>query len=883
MSSYSHKNSPKIVAVLGPTNTGKTFYAMDRMLGHASGMIGFPLRLLARENYDKAVKLRGKGQVALVTGEEKIIPPGAQYFLCTIEAMPMDKKVEFLAIDEVQMCADPDRGHVFTDRLLHARGLSETLFLGAETMGPMIRRLVRGVEFMSRPRLSNLSYSGVTKVNRLKPRSAIVAFTVNDVYAMAELVRQQRGGAAVVLGALSPRTRNAQVEMYQNGEVDYLVATDAIGMGLNMDLNHVSFAATRKFDGNRYRQLSPAELGQTAGRAGRHTNDGTFGTTADIGPLDAETISSIENHQFDMIRQVYWRNPKTNTRTVEDLTASLREPSGVKGLVRVRTADDERALNELSRDQIIMDRASNPDTVQLLWDVCQIPDFEKEWTIGHGRMLEQFFNHLIEGEGRLPTDWIAKHVDRIDSDAGDIDALSTRIARIRTWTYLSNKSNWLDDPIHWQERTRDIENMLSDALHEKLTQRFVDKRTTMLVSKLRDNEDLVAAVNKEGDVLIEGHYAGYLSGLRFVPDEAQFSADRQVLAGAAATLIRGEIKRRVNDMITGDTADFNWRSNGLIEWNTEVIAKVRRGNDMLNPVVDVLFNDYMESQDRERLARRLAQWMQSEQNTALAALNKAAKAKTTGAARGLVYQLKEQLGSIAREGATEQVDALSRDDRRQLKSLGVFIGRSIVYMPALLKPAAVAMRARLWNIWQQPAQSFEPPTPGLITIDIGTGQNIKSREAFLDAIGFQVFNGQAGKFAVRLDMVERITNQAWTIGKEKGLKNAFAIDPMLMSLAGAGEERTGAILLGNGFRKITKDDATLYRVPQPWKKPEDKKEKYDPKKKTADTKTKRKTNNKPFNKTDNKKPKQQIAKPAPPPKIDEDSPFAVLKNLTFSS
>ncbi|MBT4888189.1 MAG: DEAD/DEAH box helicase [Rhodospirillales bacterium] len=841
---------------------------MDRMLGHSSGMIGFPLRLLARENYDKAVAIRGAAQVALVTGEEKIIPPGAKFFLCTVEAMPLERKVEFLAIDEVQMCADPDRGHVFTDRVLHARGLSETLLLGADTMGSMIRRLVPGVEFMSRPRLSKLTYSGVTKVNRLKPRSALVAFTVNDVYALAELVRRQRGGAAVVLGALSPRTRNAQVEMYQNGEVDYLVATDAIGMGLNMDLGHVSFAATRKFDGNRYRQLSPAELAQTAGRAGRHTNDGTFGTTAEIGPLDSETVSRIENHQFDVCRQIYWRNPDIMTSSMDELKASLREPSDMKGLVRVREADDERALGELSIDQKIMACTTNPDTVSLLWNVCQIPDFEKEWTIGHGRMLEQFFNHLIEGGGKLPTDWVADHVSRIDQTDGDIDALSNRISRIRTWTYISNKADWLDDPVHWQERTRDIENSLSDALHERLTQRFVDKRTTLLVSKLRERQDLVAAVRADGDVLIEGQYVGYLQGLRFVPDEAQFSADRQALAGAAAKVIRAEIRRRVGVMITGDGSDFTWRCNGQIEWMGENIAVARRGNEMLNPVVDVLFNDYMESQDRESLSQCLSKWMRSEQEKALYVLNKALSSKISGAARGLIYQLNEQLGSIARLDAHEQVDALTRDDRRHLKSLGVLIGRSIIYMPALLKPAAVAIRARLWNIWQQPSQNFEPPAPGLITIDIGTGQNIEIRKAFLKAIGYEVFRDSAGTFSVRLDMVERIASKAWTLGLEK----PFAMDAMLMSLAGAGEERTGAILAGIGFRKMVKDGVTLYRVPRPGS---NKNQNSDNKRHPAKEAKNPKQVNK---KKQPHKHKQAEKKPV----IDEDSPFAVLKNLTLA-
>ncbi len=866
MSSSSHNSAPKIIAVLGPTNTGKTFYAMDRMLAHASGMIGFPLRLLARENYDKAVSLRGKEQVALVTGEEKIIPKRARYFMCTVEAMPMEQRVEFLAIDEVQMCADPDRGHVFTDRLLNARGRSETLLLGAESMAPLIRRLVRGVTFMSRPRLSKLSYAGTTKINRLNPRSALVAFTANDVYRLAELVRRQRGGAAVVMGALSPRTRNAQVAMYENGEVDYLVATDAIGMGLNLDLKHVAFTATRKFDGQRFRPLTPSELSQIAGRAGRHTNDGTFGTLGDMGPLDSETVSRIENHQFDICHQIFWRNPHIETENIEALTESLREPSGITGLIRVRKADDERALGELCQDQKILARATSHHAVKLLWEVCQIPDFEKEWTIGHTRTLEQFYTHLMDGDGKLPEDWVADHVARIDQTNGDIDALSSRISRIRTWTYISQRADWLDDPTHWQERTRAIENNLSDALHICLTQRFVDKRTTLLVAKLRERDDLVAAIRTDGDVLIEGQFVGHLQGLQFVPDKTSFSADRQVLAGAAAKVIRAEVRRRIGLMVSidkDDDTDFIWRSNGQIEWLGETIAHVRRGNDKLRPVVDVRSNDYIDTPDRERLAQHLSGWLKDQQDKALAVLFKAVNSNASGAARGLIYQLSEQLGSISRQDASQQVDALSRDDRRKLKSLGVLIGRSVVYMPALLKPAAVSLRARLWNIWQQPAQSFEAPAPGLITIDMGTGQNTKNHKTFLNAIGYQVFDDQAGWFAVRLDMVERIASTAWDLG----LKKPFVMNAMLMSLAGASDERTGAILCGIGFRKAEHNGEDIYRLPRPNRSGQTNKN-------NAAKQNKAKQNS-PHNR---KVAAKSVQKPV---KYNEDSPFAVLKKLTL--
>ncbi|MBC8239255.1 MAG: hypothetical protein H8E30_02145, partial [Alphaproteobacteria bacterium] len=681
-----------ISAVLGPTNTGKTYYAMDRMLAHPSGMIGFPLRLLARENYDRAVAVKGADKVALVTGEEKILPPGALYYLCTVEAMPLDRPVDFLAIDEIQMCADPDRGHIFTDRLLHARGMSETVFLGAEAMKPVIRRLVPGVDFQSRPRMSRLTYSGQARISRLKPRSAVVAFTANDVYAIAELVRRQRGGAAVVMGALSPRARNAQVALYQEGDVDYLVATDAIGMGLNMDVEHVAFAATRKFDGRRFRHLTAAELAQTAGRAGRFTTDGTFGVTGDAGALDLETVERIENHEFDLHRQVYWRNPNIVTNTLAALKGSLRLPPMTDGLVRVREADDERALNELTRDHDISDMAGNPDEVALLWDVCQIPDFEKEWTIGHARLLDRVYRHLMAGHGGLPTDWLADHVARIDQTDGDIDTLSNRIARIRTWTYISHKNEWLDDPFHWQARTREIEDRLSDALHDRLTRRFVDKRTAMLVSRLQDTDsDLIAAIRSDGDVLVEGQYVGSMQGLRFIADDARFAADRKTLAAVAGRVLRGEVHRRISVLESTAMGVLTWRADGLVCWQDEPIARVGRGSSLLNPRIDLLHNDYLESEDRNRLRVLLDDWLRIKIKTVLGPLLAMSDAPIKGACRGLVYRLMEGMGSMPRTSAEEQVNALSRDDRRALKALGIRLGRSAIYMPGLLKPSAVAI------------------------------------------------------------------------------------------------------------------------------------------------------------------------------------------------
>ncbi len=801
----------KVSVVLGPTNTGKTYYAMARMLGHKSGMIGFPLRLLARENYDRAVAVKGAAQVALITGEEKILPEGARYILCTVEAMPMDQRVDFLAVDEIQMCTDPDRGHVFTDRLLKARGDHETMFLGAETMKPMIKRLVSEAEYISRPRMSILRYAGSRKINRLNPRSAVVAFTINDVYAIAELLRRQRGGAGVVSGALSPRTRNAQVAMYQAGEVDYLVATDAIGMGLNMDVHHVAFASTRKFDGKRFRQLTAEELAQTAGRAGRHTDDGTFGVTGNVPPLDMETIERIENHRFDDHRQIYWRNSDLALNTLEALKASLRERAEKDGIIRVREATDERALMELSRDPEIADSALNPDGTVLLWDVCQIPDFEKEWTIGHARLLDRVYRHLRFGDGRLPADWMAEHVNRIECLEGDIDALSNRIARIRTWTYISHKADWIADPLHWQGRTREIEDRLSDVLHERLMQRFVDKRTAMLVSKMNAREDLVATIRSDGRVLVEGQFIGQLVGLGFIPDEAQFSADRKVLNGAAVRVLRQEITRRIAALCDQENPAFEWAENNTILWMGETIGKVRRGNNLLRPLISIPHNDYVDGPGREKLARAIETWLTETVQTALQPLfDLTGVEMASGPVRGLVFQIIESLGSTSRQNALKQIGALSREDRKLLRGLGIFIGRSTIFMPRLLKPAAISMRARLWHLWHEPAQRFEPPKPGLITIELSERARFDDEESrFMAAMGYPVFRDSVGMFAVRMDMLERIAGKAWSLG----VKGPFTMDDSLMSFAGAGGERTTAILKGLGFQVVENDGIVQFRVP----------------------------------------------------------------------
>ena len=776
---------PRVTAVLGPTNTGKTHLAMERLLAHESGIIGFPLRLLARENYDRAVAVKGAARVALITGEEKIVPPGARYFISTVESMPLGRAAAFVAIDEIQMCADPDRGHVFTDRLLHARGDQETMVLGAETMKPRIRRLIPDAEFVTRPRFSTLSYTGAKKITRLPRRSAVVAFSAADVYAIAEMVRRQRGGTAVVLGALSPRTRNAQVAMYQAGEVDYLVATDAIGMGLNMDVDHVAFAATRKFDGRAPRALTASELGQIAGRAGRHMNDGTFGTTADAAPLDAEIVERIENHQFDPLKTLNWRNPDLVFTSVGALRGSLAAPPQEPDLVHARRADDEVALESLIRDEEIAALATHPDAVRLLWEVCRVPDFRKVMGDAHARLLRSLYTHLMAGEGILPTDWVAGHVARIDRTDGDIDTIVHRIASVRTWTYVSFQRGWLADADHWRERTRAVENRLSDALHDRLTQRFVDRRTAVLMGRLKENDDLAAAVAGDGAVLIEGHPMGRLEGFRFVADQESDGDAGRFVANAAARALGGEIALRVKALEGADDDAFDLRQDGHIAWRGEAVARLVAGPHVLDPAVEVLVSDLLAAAARERVRQRLERWLAGAIARRLPDLARVRHADLGGAARGLVFQLCEALGSMPRRRAEDQIEGLDRPARQALRRLGIRLGRESIYLPSLLKAATIETRAILWAVHAGEEMAAVPPGRVSLSVD-GT-----MPDGFHEAIGYRVL----GPLAVRVDIVERLAAQAWTLAS----KGPFEAGPELLSLAGCGPEEMTPILTGLGY------------------------------------------------------------------------------------
>jgi ATP-dependent RNA helicase SUPV3L1/SUV3 len=715
---------PRLVAVLGPTNTGKTHLAVERMLGHASGMIGLPLRLLAREIYDRVVKARGARSVALITGEEKIVPPHAQYFVCTVEAMPLSREVEFLAVDEIQLCADPERGHVFTHRILHARGKAETMLLGAGTMGPLIRRLAPHAEIVWRERFSTLSYSGSKKLTRLPRRTAVVAFSADQVYAIAELIRRQRGGAAVVMGNLSPRTRNAQVALYQSGEVDFLVATDAIGMGLNMDVDHVAFAGLRKFDGKRTRWLYPQEVGQIAGRAGRFRTDGTFGVTGEREDMDLDLVEAVENHRFEPVTAADWRNAKLDFDSLPMLMRSLAQPPEHEALKLAEESLDETTLRRLAADPDIAQRARDRLALMRLWDVCQTPDFRKTGPDDHMRLVKEVYDHLTTGRRRVPDDWIARQFAGLDRTDGEMDALSARLANARTLAYVANRPDWLADPAGWQGRMRALEDRLSDTLHEKLMARFVDRRTSALMRGLRVREGVLAGVGADGTVTVEGHFVGRLHGARFEPAQGASVLEEKALRAAAISAVGPEITRRLGRLAAEPDEAFALDPDGVVLWRGEAAGALSGGTPFAPRVR--LYGELGPAAARERAVRRLEVFVATEAGRELGALRRLETAMTEGGvkglARGICYRLIEAGGVLDRARVREEARALSQVERRTLKGLGVRIGAFSLYLPALLKPRAMslaaAFAARVQPGWRPatdaPSALPDPPPPAAV-------------------------------------------------------------------------------------------------------------------------------------------------------------------------
>ncbi len=746
-----------VAAILGPTNTGKTHYAIERMLSHANGMIGLPLRLLAREVYNRAVEKVGADAVALITGEEKIKPKGARYFVSTVEAMPRDLDLDFVAVDEIQLAADLDRGHVFTDRLLRQRGRRETLLLGAGTMRRAVEELLPGARIISRPRLSRLSFAGEKKMTRLPRRSAIVAFSAEDVYAIAEWIRRQRGGAAVVLGALSPRTRNAQVEMFQSGDVDYIVATDAIGMGLNLDVEHIAFAADRKFDGWQHRHLTPAEFGQIAGRAGRHLQDGTFGTTGRCPPFDEELVEALEEHHFDGVRMLQWRNAALDFSSIDDLRASLDVLPAEPGLTRAPLAEDQMVLDLAARDEKVLRETKTKADVARLWDCCQIPDYHKLSPAAHAELVLSIYAFIVRA-GRVPDGWFARRIEALNRVDGDLDALSARIAQVRTWTFIANRSDWLLDPEHWQGITRRVEDILSDALHARLAQRFVDRRTSVLMRRLRENAMLEAEVTTSGDVMVEGQHVGQLNGFRFTGDPHAVGEAAKALNAAAQRALASEIEGRAARVRDAVDEAFVLANDGIIRWLGEPVAKIAAGGHMLEPALRILADDQLTGPALETVQRRLELWLGQHVKKLLGPLADLEKGEgLEGLARGVAFQIAEALGVLDRARVADDVKSLPQEARAALRKLGVRFGAYHLYLPALVKPAPRALAAQLWALKNGGVEEVKglDDVPHLAAS--GRTSFVADKtvpKGFYRAAGFRV----CGDRAVRVDILERLAD-----------------------------------------------------------------------------------------------------------------------------
>jgi ATP-dependent RNA helicase SUPV3L1/SUV3 len=798
-----------VTAVLGPTNTGKTHLAIERMLAHSTGMIGLPLRLLAREVYNKVVDRTGADSVALITGEEKIKPANPRFWVCTVEAMPRDIDVAFLAIDEIQLGSDLDRGHVFTDRILNRRAREETLVLGAATMRPMVEKLLPGAHIVSRPRLSMLSYAGEKKLTRLPSRSAVVAFSAEEVYAIAELIRRQRGGAAVVLGALSPRTRNAQVALYQSGDVDYLVATDAIGMGLNLDVDHVAFASDRKFDGYQFRRLNPAELAQIAGRAGRATRDGTFGTTGRCDPFEPELVQALESHSFDPIRVLQWRNSALEFSSIGALQASLATTPTEPGLTRAPIAEDILVLEHAARDEDVRALAQKPIDVERLWDACQVPDYRKIAPATHAELVVTLYGFLMR-EGNIPMDWFARQVAQADRTDGDIDTLSNRIAHVRTWTFVANRPDWLADPEHWQGVARAVEDKLSDALHERLAERFVDRRTSVLMRRLRENAMLETEIGKTGEVTVEGHMIGRLDGFMFAPDAADAGSDAKALNAAAQKVLAGEIEARATRLSQAPNDQIVLAGDGAVRWMGDLVGKLIPGDDTLRPRLRIIADEHLTGPARELVQTRLDLWLKNHIEKLLAPLfSLAAADDVTGMARGVAFQLVEAIGVLERQKVSDEVKGLDQPARATLRKYGVRFGAYHIYLPILLKPAPRALATQLWALKHESPDAkgvddlLHLAASGRTSIPVSKD----TPKALYRTAGYRI----CGERAVRVDILERLADLirpalSWREGapgpKPDGVVDgrSFTVTGAMTSLTGASGEDFASVLRSLGYR-----------------------------------------------------------------------------------
>jgi len=792
----------KITAVLGPTNTGKTYLAIETMLSFDSGMIGFPLRLLAREVYDKIIKKISADKVALITGEEKIIPTNAKYFLCTVESMPINKHLDFVGIDEIQMCADHERGHIFTDRLLNLRGEKLTMLMGSSTIKTIVNKLGEDTEFINRERLSQLSYVGHKKISRINRKTAIIAFSTEEVYAIAELVRRQKGGAAIVMGSLSPKTRNAQVQLYQSGDVDFLVATDAIGMGINMDLENIFFSNLKKFDGKKLRRLNRSEIGQIAGRAGRYLNDGNFGITGDCKEISAEEVELLENHKFEEIKMLFWRNSNLNFNNALSLIKSLEEKPKRDWLKKIHECGDEKLLKYFLKDMEGHNIKNNQETLQLLWECCQIPDFVKKTYGNHLEVVSNVFGFLNGKDGKITNDYMRLQLIKLDKLDGNVDSLSNRIANVRTWSYVSNKINWVESQSYWIEKTKLLEDRLSDRLHEELTRTFIDKRASVLARGLKQDMEFKTEIMEDNKVIIDEQFIGDLKGLRFEMDlkAGALETDIKSLKKAARQTVGPELQKRIQSII--DTGLIEIKDDFKIYWKSFPIAKLIPGKDYLNPDIFLIVDDILENDDKQKLSEFIEKWIKEKINLILKSLIDLKNLKESNSSiKALAYQLYENNGVIKREVVTEYLKKLGQDERKILRDLGVKFGRYHVFLFRLLKPEAVSLRTMLWKNFNQKDFSLTPPTFGLNFLD---DKSIKNKN-FMLLCGFESFDN----YFIRIDILERLFVQIINTGPEKGKE--IKLVPEMLNLLGCSKENFKKLIAKMNYKILEKDKDIYFK------------------------------------------------------------------------
>ena len=791
----------KITAVLGPTNTGKTFMAIETMLGFDSGMIGFPLRLLAREVYDKIVNRVGVNNVALITGEEKIIPANSKYFLCTVESMPIDKQLDFVGIDEIQMCSDRERGHIFTDRLLNLRGEKLTMLMGSNTMKSLLSNLKEDIEFISKDRLSQLTYSGYKKISRIERKSAIIAFSAEEVYAIAELLRRQKGGAAIVMGSLSPKTRNSQVELYQKGDVDYLVATDAIGMGINMDLDNIYFSNLKKFDGKKLRRLNLSEIGQISGRAGRNKNDGSFGITGECKEITSEEVELLEKHKFEDIRNIFWRNSNLDFRSINNLIKTLEEKPNKDWLRRISECEDEKVLKYLIKDNDL-NIEEKSEELKLLWECCQIPDFVKKTYGHHLEIVKKVFQFLKGGKAKITNQYMKAQLSNLDKLEGNVDSISNRIANVRTWSYVANKSNWVENQDYWIERTKYLEDKLSDRLHEELTKSFIDKRASVLAKGLKQDITFETKIIENERVLINDQFIGTLKGLKMDLDLkiGALDADIKSLKKAARQNVAPEILKRINLILKCN--DFELNEDFKIYWNKYPIAKLCPGKDYLNPEIELIIDDMIEFTEQKDLKDYLVKWLSNKITIELDSLFKLKSIKESNSqVRALSYQLYENYGVVKREKVGSLIKKLTQEDRKSLRDIGVKFGRYHIFLFKLFKPKQVSLRVLLWKNFKQINLRLQPPTFGLNFTDDPKFEN----KDFMLLCGFEKFD----RFFVRIDILERLFIHIIKNNLENNQE--VKLVPEMLNLLGCNKENFVKLIKNMNYKLFEKNNETYFK------------------------------------------------------------------------